>query len=93
MDKGKKQMTTATKHEQVIKVIWHKTASPPQTDSSIVFARWRQCARRGGHIGATWRIRLNVCFLQYTRVHSSWQQEAQLSLRDRATRACQLKSG
>jgi len=27
--------------------------------SSIVFARWRQCAHMGGHIGATWRIRLN----------------------------------
>jgi len=27
--------------------------------SSIVFARWRQCAYMGGHIGATWRIRLN----------------------------------
>ena len=27
--------------------------------SSIVFARWRQCALMGGHIAATWRIRLN----------------------------------
>ena len=30
--------------------------------SSIVFARWRQCALHalmGGHIGASWRIRLN----------------------------------
>ena len=27
--------------------------------SSIVFATWRQCAHMGGHIGATWRIRLN----------------------------------
>jgi len=27
--------------------------------SSIVFARWRQCADMGWHIGATWRIRLN----------------------------------
>jgi len=56
--------------KQVVKVIWHKTASPPQTDGSIVFARWRQCAHRGEHIGATWRIRLNLCFLQHTRVHS-----------------------
>jgi len=54
----------------VVKVIWHKTASPPQTHGSIVFARWRQCAHRGGHIGATWRIRLNLCFLQHTWVHS-----------------------
>jgi len=28
-------------------------------DGSIVFARWRQSAHMGGHIGATWRIRLN----------------------------------
>ena len=27
--------------------------------SSIVFAMLRQCAHMGGHIGATWRIRLN----------------------------------
>jgi len=27
--------------------------------SSIVFARWRQCVLPCGHIGATWRIRLN----------------------------------
>jgi len=32
-------------------------------DGSIVFARWRQCALLCGHIGATWRIRLNLCFL------------------------------
>jgi len=53
----------------VVKVIWHKTASPSQTDGSIVFARWRQCAHMGGHVGATWRIRLNLCFLRPTRVH------------------------
>ena len=40
----------------MVKVIWQKTTSLPQTDSSIVFARWRQCA----HIGATWRIWLNL---------------------------------
>ena len=27
--------------------------------SSIIFARWRQCAQMGGHIVATWRIRLS----------------------------------
>ena len=27
--------------------------------SSLVFARWRQCAFMGGHIGASWRILLN----------------------------------
>jgi len=37
---------------------------------SIVFARWRQCALLRGHIGATWRIRSNLCFLQPTRVHN-----------------------
>jgi len=54
----------------MVKVIWHKTSSPPQTDGSVVFARWRQCAHMGGPIGATWWIRLNLCFLQHTQVHS-----------------------
>jgi len=27
--------------------------------SSIVFAKWHQCALMGGHNGATWQIRLN----------------------------------
>ena len=54
----------------MVKIIWHTTASPPQTDGSVVFARWRQCAHMGGHIGATWRIRLNLCFLRPTRVHN-----------------------
>jgi len=36
-----------------------KIASPPQTDGSIVFSRWCQCALPSGHIGATWRIWLN----------------------------------
>ena len=26
---------------------------------SVIFARWHQCALMGGHIAATWRIRLN----------------------------------
>jgi len=26
----------------VVKVIWHKAASPPHVDGSVVFARWRQ---------------------------------------------------
>ena len=38
--------------------------------SSVVFARWRQCAHVRGHIGTTWRIRLNLCFLWPTRVHN-----------------------
>jgi len=39
-------------------------------DASIVFTRWRQCALLCGHIGASWRIRLNLCFLRPTRVHN-----------------------
>jgi len=39
-------------------------------DGSIVFTRWRQCALPCGHTGATWRMRLNLCFLQPTRVHN-----------------------
>ena len=30
--------------QQVVKVIWHKAASPPHTDGSVVFTEWRQCA-------------------------------------------------
>jgi len=37
---------------------WHKAASPPQ------FALPR------GHIGTTWQIQLNLCFLRLTRVHN-----------------------
>ena len=56
--------------KQVVKVIWHKTASPLQMDGSIVFARWRQMCHPCGHIGATWRIWLNLCFLRPTQVHN-----------------------
>jgi len=52
----------------VVKVISHKATSPPETGSSIVFARWRQCVLPWGHIGATWRIRFYLCFLPLTRV-------------------------
>jgi len=55
--------------QQVVKVIWHKTTSPPHMDDSIVFARWRQCAFPCRNIGATWRIRLNLCFLWPTLFH------------------------
>jgi len=55
--------------QRVVKVIWHKTASLPHTDGSIVFARWHQCPHPCGHIGATWQIWLNLCFLRPTRVH------------------------
>jgi len=56
--------------QQVVKVILHKAAWPPQTDGSIVFARWRHCALPWAHIGATWGIRLNLCFLRPTQVHN-----------------------
>jgi len=36
----------------------------------MVFARWRQRAHMGGHIGATWQIRLNLWFLWSTWVHN-----------------------
>ena len=39
---GCRESSNQTK--QVVKVIWHKTASPPHMDGSIVFARWCQCA-------------------------------------------------
>jgi len=47
----------------VVKVIWHKSVSPQQMDGSVVFTRWRQCALPWEHIGAAWRIRLNLYFL------------------------------
>jgi len=56
--------------QQVVKVILHKTALSPQTDGSIVFTRWCQCAFPCGQTGATWRMRLNFCFLLPTRVHN-----------------------
>jgi len=31
---------------------WHKAASPPQTNGSLVFARWRQCGPDPPHKGA-----------------------------------------
>jgi len=50
--KGNKHILCSKKcaslSEQVVKVIWHKTASAPQTDGLIVFARWRQCAHPCG---------------------------------------------
>ena len=54
----------------MVKAIWHKVASPPQIVGSIVFARWCQRAFPWGHIGATWWIRLNLCFLLPTKAHN-----------------------
>jgi len=36
----------------------------------MLFNRWRQKVLPQGHIGATWRIRLNLCILRPTRVHN-----------------------
>jgi len=55
---------------QVVKVIWHKATSPPQMDSSIVFATLCQCTFPWGHIGTTWWIRWNMQFLQSTWAHN-----------------------
>ena len=38
-----------TVKQQVVRVIWHKAASPPHTDGSVVFARWRQKASPCSH--------------------------------------------
>ena len=57
----------------MVKVIWNKTASLPQMNVSIAFIRWRQCALPCGHIGATWQILLNLCFLQTTSPQSKRQ--------------------
>jgi len=39
-------------------------------DGSVVFATLCQCAFPLGHVGATWQIRLNFCFLWPTWVHN-----------------------
>ena len=36
----------------------------------MLFDRWRQRVPPGERIGATWRIRLNLCILRFTRVHN-----------------------
>jgi len=36
----------------------------------MLFDRWRQRVLPQGHIGATWRIRLNLCILRTMRVHN-----------------------
>jgi len=58
----------------VVKVASHKTASPPQTDGSIVFTRWRQCAFP---CGQNWRQLANTIELVLPSVNpspkSKWQ--------------------
>jgi len=36
----------------------------------MLFDRWRQRVLPWGHIGATWRIPLNLCILRPTRIHN-----------------------
>ena len=31
-------------YQKLVEVIWHKGASSPSTDHSVIFAKWRQCA-------------------------------------------------
>jgi len=38
-----KKSSLFRRNRQLVKVIWRKTASPPHTDGSALFARWRQC--------------------------------------------------
>ena len=52
---------------KVISLISHKAALPQQTDDSTAFARW---CHTYGHIGATWRMQMNLCFLWSTKVHN-----------------------
>jgi len=63
-------VTCSYYNKQLVIVIWHKAASPQETDFSVVFARWCQHTLPSGHIGATWRIQLNLCFLQPISVHN-----------------------
>jgi len=39
-------------------------------DGSVVFAMWRQCALPWWHIGATWWIQSNLCFIWPTGVNN-----------------------
>jgi len=61
--------------KQVVKVIWHKTASPLQTDGSIVFARWRQCALMWAH----WSHLANTVELVLLLAHPSPQPKRQIN--------------
>jgi len=45
-------------YNKCVRVIWHKAASPPRMDGSMVFARWRQSAPPS-----------DTCFLWPTRVY------------------------
>jgi len=55
---------------QVVRVIWHQAHCCRRRMVQMLFDRWWQHVLPWGHIGATWRIRLNLCILQSTRVHN-----------------------
>jgi len=40
--------------------------------SSTIFVRWCQCAQMGGHIGATWRIRIPSAAVMWSYVKLLW---------------------
>jgi len=80
---------TETQTEQVVKVIWHKTASPLQTDGSIVFARWRQCAFPYGH---NCRHLANMIELVLPSVNPSQQSKWQINPFSRSCTAHGRKS-
>ena len=50
-----------------------------KADGSIVFARWQRCVLPWLHIGATWRMRLNVCILRPIGFHNQKRQIDQFS--------------
>jgi len=60
--------------KSVVRVIWHKTASPPQMDGSIVIARWCQWALPCAH----WRHLSNVIELVVLSPHQSPQPKWQI---------------
>jgi len=50
-------------NQHVVRVIWHTTASPTQTDGSVVFTRCRQCSLPWG----TWHLdHFSAIFAQFT---------------------------
>jgi len=57
----------------VVKVIWHKAASPPHTDGSVVFAKWRPPMR------ARWRHLVNPIELVLPSAHPSPQPKRQIN--------------
>jgi len=67
--------------KQMVRVIWHKAASPPQTDSSIIFANVPPPMR------AHWRHLANTTELVLLSVHSSLQSKRQI---DRFSRFAEL---